>query len=232
MCRVNRQAWLWALPALLLAVPAAAQDERLVVSVGSAAMAGSGDASLAWNASVGYRFQERLLFEGDVTATELSMGRVFDRPLLGGGPGGGVIRMTREAAPGARIIMGGPMGPGRGTGFSRPVGFAEPFRVRGDGGNSDAFIGTVGLRYGLGMRGSRLQPYLAGGLGLARTTSDLGLNADGDDSVARTGMAAAAGIGTSLRVFRSLSVDVDARYFVLDRGPNLTRVGGGVSYRF
>jgi hypothetical protein len=38
--------------------------------------------------------------------------------------------------------------------------------------------------------------------------------------------------GASLRVFRGLFADVDVRYFRLDRDRDLTRLGGGVSYRF
>ncbi|MBI2189706.1 MAG: outer membrane beta-barrel protein [Acidobacteria bacterium] len=228
--------WLWALPVLLYAGPAAAQDERLQVSFATATMAGSGDASLALAASVGYRFRERLLLEGDFTATELPMGGFLERSLAPGEPDGGLFRAGRGPVTGTRVIAGGPMDPRRVSGSGRPIGLVEPFRGR----ESDAFIGTVGLRYELGLRGSRLQPYVGGGLGLARTATELTLArriGTGDaestaESVSRTGMAASAGIGTSFRVFRALSVDVDARYFVLDRGPNLTRVGGGVSYRF
>jgi hypothetical protein len=45
-------------------------------------------------------------------------------------------------------------------------------------------------------------------------------------------VAGSAGAGASLRLFRGLFVDVDARYFRLDRDRNLARLGGGVSYRF
>lgn len=217
MRTVNRRVWLWVLPVLLSAGPAAAQDERVHVSFGTAAAAGSGNASLALTASAGYRFRERLLFEVDLTATESPMGR-FLVPSFG--PDGGMIRAITRPAAGMRFF-GGPMDPFRGQLFDRPIGFADARRTRPDG---DLYLATMGLRYELGTRGSRLQPYVAGGLGLARTDTEL--------RSARTGMAASAGIGTSLRVYRQLSLDVDARYLVLDRGPNLTRLGGGVSYRF
>lgn len=215
MRTVNRRVWLWVLPVLLYAGSAAAQDERVHVSFGTAAAAGSGNASLALTASAGYRFRERLVFEVDLTATESPAGRFF----------------------------GGPMVPGQVPGalFERVIGIAEAPRFSADG---DIFVATLGLRYELGERGSRLQPYVGGGLGLARSDTEFTIARrlafaarPGDagfmtESISRTGMAASAGIGTSLRVYRQLSLDVDARYLVLDRGPNLARLGGGVSYRF
>ena len=239
MRTVNRRVWLWVLPVLLYAGPAAAQDERVQVSFGTATAAGSGNASLALTASAGYRFQERLLVEVDLTATESPMGRFLEPSF---GPGGGMIRAIGGPATGMRRF-GGPMAPdpARGPLFERAIGFAEAPRFRPDG---DIFIATLGLRYELGLRGSRLQPYVGGGLGLARSDTEFTIArrlaftarpGDADlmtESISRTGMAASAGIGTSFRVFRQLSLDVDTRYLVLDRGPNLTRFGGGVSYRF
>ena len=242
MYTVDRRVWLWVLPVLLCAGPAAAQDERVHVSFGTAAAAGSGDASLALTASAGYRFRERMLFEVDLTATESPAGRFFERAFAPGQPGGGMIGAIGRPATGMRLF-GGPMAPGpaRGPLFERAIRFAEAPGLRVDG---DLFVATLGLRYELGERGSRLQPYVGGGLGLARSDTELTLTrrmtaplrAEGIapifESVSRTGMAASAGIGTSFRVYRQLSLDVDARYLVLDRGPNLTRLGGGVSYRF
>lgn len=241
MRKVNRQVWLWVLPVMLYAVPAAAQDERVRMSFGTATMAGSGDAGLALTGSVGYRFRERLMFEVDLTASESPTGRFLERPFAPREPGGGVIRASGRLTPGARLFGGGPIGPIQGPFFERAVRFAEAPRARADG---DLFLATMGLRYELGEPGRRLQPYVGAGLGLAKTDAEFTLarrtvapSRAGDvepitESVSRTGLAASAGIGTSLRVYRGLSLDADARYFVLDRGPNLTRVGGGVSYRF
>lgn len=240
MYNVNRRVWLWVLPVLLYAVPAAAQDERVRVSFGTATTAGNGDASLALTASVGYRFRERMMFEVDLTASESPAGRFVEGPFAPGGPGGGVLRASGPMGHRPGLFGGGPMGTLRGPLFDRVVGFVEAPRARADG---DLFLATMGLRYELGVPGHRLQPYVGAGLGLARTDAEFTLarraapfGADDPEriteSVSRTGMAASAGIGTSLRVFRQLSVDVDARYLVLDRGPNLTRFGGGVSYRF
>lgn len=53
-----------------------------------------------------------------------------------------------------------------------------------------------------------------------------------DETLSHTGLATSAGVGASIRLFRQLSADLDAKYFRLDRGRNLGRFGGGVSYRF
>lgn len=120
-------------------------------------------------------------------------------------------------------------------------------------------IGTVGFRYDLPAQGGRLRPYVGAGLGMVRTENNFEVSGNGlsqvvsaamtragvpagsgfsmgrdsvSDSMSQTGMAASAGVGASLRVFRELSVDIDARYFRLDRGRNTARFGGGLSYRF
>ncbi len=238
MRNVNRWVWLWVVPVLLYAGPAAAQDERTQVSFGTATMAGSGDASLALTASAGYRFRERLMFEVDLTAAQSPVGRFLERPFGPGEmPGGRTMRGAGPGAPRPGFFEGGRTGGAPGPVFDRVVRFAEAPRVNADG---DAFLATMGLRYEIGVPGRRLQPYVGAGLGLARTDAEFTLArriAPGGPesfagSLSRTGMAASAGVGTSLRVFRGLSLDADARYFVLDRGPNLTRLGGGASYRF
>jgi opacity protein-like surface antigen len=223
------------LPVMLYAVPATAQDERVRLSVGTAATTGGGD-NLAWTASVGYRFLERLSFEVDFTATD-SPGGDFARPLAAiGGPGGGIVR-------GGVVTRGGPGFPNvpsdrmQGQVFDR-IAIFPPAPVRSDG---QLALVTAGFRYELPFQGGRLRPYLAGGLGIARTEDDVvrilarpgaDAAARGADSITRTGVAASAGAGASLRVFRGLFVDVDARYFRLDRDRDLTRLGGGLSYRF
>lgn len=243
MRKVNRRVWLWVLPVLLYAVPAAAQDERLRVSFGAAATAGSGDASPALTASAGYRFREQLLFEVDVTATESPAGRFFERPLAPSQLGGGGVRAIGPMGRRPGFMGPGPAGTVRGI-FERPIGFADGPGIGADGDLGDLVVVTMGLRYELGVQGSRLQPYVGGGLGLARRDTEFtiarwlaapvspGHAGPAIESVSRTGMAASASIGASLRVYRAWSLDVDARYLVLDRGPNLTRLGGGVSYRF
>jgi opacity protein-like surface antigen len=222
------------LPVMLFAVPATAQDERVRLSVGTAATTGAGD-NLAWTASVGYRFLQRFSFEIDFTATE-SSGGDFVRPLAAiGGPGGGIVRggVVTRGGPG---LPGGPMDRIRGQGFDR-IAIFPPTPVRSDG---DLALVTAGFRYELPVQGDRLRPYVGGGLGIARTDQELvrpllarpGVDISAADSLVRTGIAASAGAGASLRVFGGLFADVDARYFRLDRDRDLTRLGGGVSYRF
>jgi hypothetical protein len=234
MHKVTRQVWVWTLPVLLYAVPAAAQDERVRLSVGTAATTGGGD-NLAVTASVGYRFLERFTFEVDVTATE-SPGGDFVRPLAAiGGPGGGIVRggVLTRGGPG---LPGGPMDRIQGQVFDR-IAIFPPTPVRSDG---HLALVTAGFRYELPIQGGRLRPYVGGGLGISRTDQDLvrpllarpGVDISAADSIVHTGIAASAGAGASLRVFKGLFADVDARYFRLDRDRDLTRLGGGLSYRF
>ncbi len=52
-----------------------------------------------------------------------------------------------------------------------------------------------------------------------------------NSSETRTNPVVSGGFGASVRLFKGLSADVDARYFRFDHS-NMTRLGGGVSYRF
>lgn len=224
-----------ALTLTIFAVPASAQDERVRLSIGAAAATGTGD-NLALTASAGYRFLERLSFEVDLTATESSAGR-FVQPLaamggpgdriVGGAVGPAILGGPVEAPPG--LIGGLPPMLGRVAIFPPPVGRSA----------EDILLVTTGFRYELPVQAGRLRPYLGGGLGIARTEHDevrilarQGAATRDIDSVSRTGVAASAGVGASLRVFRGLFVDMDARYFRLGGDRDLTRLGGGVSYRF
>jgi opacity protein-like surface antigen len=111
-------------------------------------------------------------------------------------------------------------------------------------------LATFGLRYDLPSQVGRFQPYVTGGIGIACTETSVfaprsigiiagpGFNAplrpeaDGNVDVTHTGLASSAGVGASVRIFKQLSADLDARYFRLDHGRNLGRFGGGLSYRF
>ena len=53
-----------------------------------------------------------------------------------------------------------------------------------------------------------------------------------ESSVSHTGYAFSAGAGASIRMFRSLWADMDAKYFRLSRDRNIMRLGGGVSLLF
>ena len=222
----------WAFAFTLLALPVSAQDERLRLSIGTAATTGADD-NLALTASAGYRFLEHFSFEVDFTATEWG-GSDFARPLATAAGSGGVVRgdVTRQR-------LGPPGGlpdPMRGQVFDRIAVFPP---IRRD---ADLALITAGFRYELPVQGGRMRPYVGGGLGIARTSEEFAVvgpllrlgAAEGisRDSVVRTGVAGSAGAGASVRLFNGLFADVDARYFRLDRDRNLARIGGGVSYRF
>jgi len=232
----------WAFAFTLLALPASAQDERVRLSIGTAATTGADD-NLALTASAGYRFLEHLSFEVDFTATE-SRGSNFVRPLAtaagfgDGGVRGGLVTRERLGP------QGGLTDPMRGQVFDRIAIFPPVPLARS---SVDVALITAGFRYELPVQGGRVRPYVGGGLGIARTSEDFAVmspilraGAAGEsisrESVVRTGVAGSAGAGASVRLFRGLSADVDARYFRLERGldsdRNLARLGGGVSYRF
>jgi opacity protein-like surface antigen len=214
----------------LLPASAAAQDSRFRVSAGAAAAAASGDADTAFNGTVGYRFSEHLWFEADVTGVTAPVDYLglhpfysLDRPLGAARVGSQFLRASSAFGPIGTV-------PGMLTNVTLPTALSIPARLEGH-----TVIGTLGLRYELPVQGGRLRPYLAAGLGLARTEQEFEVRILGgnfDDSVSDTGYAASAGVGASLRLVKQVSLDVDARYFRLSRERNLMRMGGGLSIRF
>jgi opacity protein-like surface antigen len=238
----------------LSVIPAAAQvdESRLRVSAGAAATTGTGSQDPAWTASFGYRFAERLSFDVDFTQAQRGFaGR--DVP----------IPYPVTVMPANIGVSGIPTSiatPGRGGAVPGGIGYdlrampnlgglTLPARL-GDV-DSDTSIVTLGVRYELPITGGRLRPYVAGGLGLARTQVDIeypaawlaavsspmfpgGNTIPGylqNDSATRTTVAASGGFGASLRVFKGISADMDVRYFRFDHA-HMARLGGGVSYRF
>ena len=204
--------------------PAAAQDERFRVSFTPAAATGGDSTDLALAGSFGYRFADRLWFEGDLTWID--------------GP-------TPDYDP--RILQSGNLDAARelfGRDWSRLAARA------GRAGASlptlslliaptdhETLIGTVGLRYELPGQTDRFRPYVAGGLGINRTEQEFRFDSSPfadrfDESISHTGVAFNAGLGASVRLFNRLYGDVDARYFRLSRERNVMRLGGGVSVRF
>ena len=241
----------------VLVVPALAhaQDQRLRVSFGGATTAGAIDSQLAIAASVGYRFADRLSFDVEVTAADGAAGPFSSIPFMGQAAGpGGVFRLGTMMADNRRGMMartpsagtraGGPLFDRAVIGMPFPLG---DVRIERDGGTA---LATFGFRYELPSQVTRFLPYVSAGIGIARTEQSFnvslapgtsarpGMNAmtrpnmDIDDTVSHTGLATSAGVGASIRIFKQLSADLDARYFRLDRGRNLGRFGGGVSYRF
>ncbi len=238
---------------------AQAQDQRFRASFGPATTNGTGDASLALSGSFGYRFAKNISFEVDITGINAPADRFENRMFDLGGQLQGISRIGNRMTMGTRF--GGNTGrmPG-GVGQTVVTGLGGFDSFRGDT-DGQTVIGTIGFRYELPVQGGRLRPYVGAGLGLARTTENFSLTGAGrsgttadflssaglssadwmargvnrgtlSESVAHMEMAASAGVGASLRVFRDLSVDMDARYFRLSREHNLVRLGGGVSYRF
>ena len=238
------------LAALLVPALAHAQDQRLRVSFGGATTAGAIDSQPAIAASVGYRFADRFSFDVEVTAVDGAEDRFSGFPFLGQGAGpAGIIRLGSMMADGRRGMVASAFPAGAFVGIP-PFGMPLPpggLRVERDGATA---LATFGFRYELPSQVRRFLPYVSGGLGIARTEQRFtvspafgtvvrpGMNSATrpnvgiDETVSHTGLAASAGVGASIRIFRQLSADLDARYFRLDRGGNLGRFGGGASYRF
>jgi hypothetical protein len=224
---------------LLLPSLAHAQDQNFRVSFGAGATAGAIDGDLSLGGSFGYRFSKFFSFDVDVVGA-LGAADHFDDRLLAAADG-------REIGI-ARI--GSLMNRGRngffGFGQSLPIlTFPTNLRVETDG---HTLISTAGIRFLIPARNDRFQPYVSGGFGVSRTEESFRLSMDGlnlpgrpgntvpgldfDESTSHVGLVGTAGIGASVRVFKAVSLDLDAKYYRLDRGRNLGTFGGGVSYRF
>ena len=236
--------------AVLVPALAHAQDQRLRVSFGGAATAGTLDGQPAIVGSVGYRFADRLSFDGEFTFADGTADRFPDLPFFDQRVVQTGIARFGSMLGGGRNGLGALFPPGAGSIGGQPTGalfLPGDARLEREGNTS---LATVGLRYEFPSQVGRFVPYVTGGLGIARTESSLRLSSgtatgmrpgmnvpmrpimDFDESVSHTGLAARAGVGASVRIYKQLSADVDARYFRLDRGRNLGQFGGGVSYRF
>jgi hypothetical protein len=249
---MRTQAWIVTVFSLI-AVPAFAQspDDRVRLSFGAGMTAGAIDGEASISGSAGYRFAKNLSFEVEVTAADESTDR-FAVPffVLGNianigdvGRGGNGRNDIRNV--GLQNVMR--LLPATAT-FPVPIeGFDE----------GSTFMTTAGFRYEIPFEGTRFRPYLSAGMGIARTeqtinlavattaTSSASVGRGGanvvsstntvpgfDGSFSHTGMMGSAGIGASVRVFKGLSADLNARFFLLDRDRQLGSFGGGVSYRF
>jgi opacity protein-like surface antigen len=232
-----------------------AQDQRLRVSLGTATTAGAIDSELAVAASVGYRFAELFSFEVEITGIDAPADRFSNQSFaLGatGMSGAGRFGSILRGAPGfgGQLGMGGSF-IGVPGGFNLPQGVTSVDVGRFSGSTEgQTLLATLGFRMELPVQGGRLKPYVNAGLGVARTDEEFRLSPPpmfgsiewrsmgtfqgqgGDNSASHTGLAGSLGLGASFRVYKELSLDVDARYFRLDRDRNLGRLGGGLSYRF
>lgn len=212
------------------------QESRFRVSFAPAVATVGGDAELALGGTVGYRFSDHFWFEGDVTWIDAAAGGVRDYQFDFDG--------YRPGMPGMREMLSqqsARFGSGRYPGMNFPnlpnlPNLPDLGQVRASV-DGRTFVGTLGVRYEFPVQTARFRPYLAGGLGINNTSQSLRVGQGGllpgiDLSTSHTGYAFNAGAGASVRVFRGLWADVDARYFRLSRERNIMRLGGGVSVRF
>ena len=240
-----------AVTAMLAPTLAHAQEPRLRLSFGAGGTAGTLDGKPAVVGSVGYRFAERLSFDGEFTFADGTADRFPDLPFFDQrAVQTGIARVGSMLGGGGRNGLGSLIPPGAGFVGGQPAGALfspRDLRLEQEGSTS---LATVGVRYEFASQVMRFIPYVSGGLGIAHTESSLRLSGgsaigmrpglpgltipsfDFDDGGSHTGLAAGVGVGASVRIYKQLSADVDARYFRLDRGRDLGRFGGGVSYRF
>jgi opacity protein-like surface antigen len=239
--------------AVLLASPAFAQspDDRIRVSFGAGLTAGAVDGGPSIAASAGYRFAERVSFDVEFTFADEAAGRFANRlfPLTNGLDFG-------------RANVGGLLPIGRGgltPGMPNIATSVFPIPIEGGITDGSTMLMTAGFRYEIPFQGARFRPYVNAGMGVSRTEQDVDFRIASttvtsagrsgvsgtvtssasttifpeiDDSFTHTGIMGSAGVGASLRVFRELSIDLNARFFLLDRDRQLGSFGGGVSYRF
>lgn len=223
-----------------LATPAFAQsdDNRVRLSFGAGLSAGASDGELSLSGSGGYRFTKHFSFEVEFTAIEEGDDR-FDPP----------FRRLNVTTGSGTLPVGTSFGP-QNIGRFEPIPTIFPIPIEGGVEGSTQMI-TAGFRYEFPVEGTRFRPYVSGGLGLARSEQEFSIAlaqttpantrvsstvsaslAEFEEEFSHTGVMASAGVGASLRVYKELSIDLNARYFRLDRGRNLGSFGGGVSYRF
>jgi len=244
MTAITKSAPLVALTVLTMLAPAAAQaqDERFRVSFAPAVATVSGNSELALGGTVGYRFLERVWFEGEFTWIDGGANGLgnqifsFDARTLGatGNAAGIADQIRRQFGGGGRGTFIDAIFTGRPGIPSLPTGILAPIRASVDG---STMIGTLGVRYELPAQTARFRPYLATGLGIHHTEQEFRLGSNilippFDLSRSNTGYAFSAGGGASVRVAGQLWADGEAKYFRLSGDRNIMRLGGGVSYRF
>jgi hypothetical protein len=212
----------------LVPATASGQEQRFRVSLAPSVAASGGDAELALSGTAAYRFSEHFWFEGDVTWLDAAAGGLRERDI--DFPVPYPIDFTEITRRGGMFNGDGIRLPGFPS-----VPIFPPFPISQVSASVDGstFIATVGLRYELPRQTSRFRPYLAGGLGVNHTDQEVRIEALGiDASASRTGYAVNGGAGATVRVWRQLWADVDARYFRLSGDRDIMRLGGGVSFRF
>jgi opacity protein-like surface antigen len=241
MSLITKSAPLVALTVFVSLAPAAAQaqDQRLRVSFAPAVATQHGDTSLALGGTVGYRFLDRLWFEGEFTwidAGSTGFGnRVFNFDPRAVNTTG-INNLIQTQFGGGRNSFVGAVTPGRPNLPTLPVFPIDiaPIRATTDG---STIIGTMGVRYEFPAQSARFRPYVAAGLGLHNTDQKFQLaqtmlTPAFSQSGSYTGFALSAGGGASVRLAGQLWADGDVKYFRLSNNRDIMRLGGGVSYRF
>jgi opacity protein-like surface antigen len=228
--------------ALSAAVPSAqadsspAHDERVRVAATVAGSVGQFGSNVAAGGLVGYRFSRSLSFEVELTAIPDADPEGFpsDSRAIGG-----------IAIPGGR--------------FTPPLSFLSRSFLSPVPRDADAWLVTANVRREFTSEVERLRPYLSAGFGIARVETSFSvftlggvvlppsvpvrgdlLSLVSPSALARaqvdeteTDLTLAAGGGLSLRVWRGLFLDLDARYYrLMDPGRNVGRFGPSLSYRF
>jgi opacity protein-like surface antigen len=248
--------------AVLLASPALAQsdDKRVRVSFGPGLTAGAVDGELALTASAGYRFAERVSFEAEFTWADEAADRFNNTlfPLTNGldftrSRTGNLPTTIPDIVRGGQIpdIIRGQLTPALISGF--------PIPIEGSSEGSTMLV-SAGFRYEIPVQGNRFRPYLNAGIGFSRTeqefsigfastgsgtvtiepnrvtvtssTSSSSRNEEIEQDFTHTGIMGTAGVGAGVRVFKELWIDLNARFYLMDRDRQMGTFGGGVSYRF
>jgi hypothetical protein len=112
-------------------------------------------------------------------------------------------------------------------------------------------FGLAGIRYGIPLASSKLEPYVMGGVGIARVKKDVSFTVAGTDvtsSLLQLGVALgtdlsgsetkpmiSAGVGVAWPAWQRVIVDFQYRYgrvFTSDQGLNINRAGVGLGVRF
>jgi opacity protein-like surface antigen len=213
-----------------------APDGRVRVAATVGGSVGQFGSHLAAGGLVGYRFSRSLSFEVEVTAIPDG-----DPEAFASGPraGGGIELLATRFTPLLSLVTRSSLSP-----------------VPRD---ADAWLVTANVRREFTSEVERLRPYLSAGFGIARVETSFSvftlggvvlppsLPGRGDllplvgpgqldlrqVDQAETDLTLAAGGGLSLRVWRGLSLDLDARYYrLLDPGRNVGRFAPSLSYRF
>jgi hypothetical protein len=249
--------------AVIAATDAVAQgsEQRITINLTPAFATVGGDTEAAVAGSIGYRFTERLSFEGDFTWVDAAAGGVRDRE-FSISPANVTIGNVNDALGRISGLFGG----NNNRGDNRLPSFnlrgipnlpIQPIGIGGFSASTDGqtMIGTLGVRYEPMVQTARFRPYLSGGFGMNHTeqeftlasattaTTSVGntrvvINSGAvrtgtfDESTSHSGFALSAGGGANFRLFKSVWANADAKFFRLSRDRNLVRLGGGVGFRF